>query len=621
MPKGLTKEERIAKARKRMASTQEFEKQTKDINKPIKQQEREVATARRMFIEKPTDANWDLYGSLVESFEQATGKSDTIDFSPEEDAIIDKRKRELEIGETTGDLSGLEKVGKELDLLEQKVSTKEVVDPEIFVNGLETNRKAINNAQRTLALFDEPDEEQILLDVMSRGVVGERLTAEEQSFLDRLEDQADIIADGNNKTPQEISRGDWALMKNQNLGEVLRNKQLLDEIDEIKIPTRKLVNNPAQNNFGNSIGVNASSKEFNLTLQEQQELDDLEAMMNMGNEVELDLLPDDHDRALPDDIKNPFNNRGMIDDQPNLYRQRPVFRPQQIEPVAEPILGYDHFVDEANEMEVPLVQERYVGVAPNEVFQGIDEDDEDIMRGVRADNQNVREVVNEIDVLSGGDRATLFDTLDLANQALRTSSNLWSNIQGDPAAGITRGKMAANVVEVNVDDLELEKADEFDDEELDIDLFGNRAPIRRNYGRKLRMAQKQEKGAKGELGAGGIMDELTRGAKLNKDKSGKWYNKDESLDDPDGLEDIMGDNLTTQVLGKQFKVDKQQHIKNGQSIGRQRIGRGNMDANRPIDKNVKIPYTQPSRRHRGNAINLVRNDYQTTEAMNTMFNP
>ncbi len=291
----------------------------------------------------------------------------------------------------------------------------------------------------------------------------------------------------------------------------------------------------------------------------------------------------------------------------------------------------DHIVPESQISQSAHDREEFIGANPremtSEIVNGIDRlrDEE-----YKHDVDRVRDVVQEVEVLSGMNNDSLMNGTDLVDNSGSGEEGKYddyrdSNMRGHPRSGVTRGREARTVQEVNLENMEESLRDFFDEE------GEGGAPLSddiQNIGQRFGQAIDSVRGFSGGLSdvssiisepTSGIMDSISGLTSLSSD-TGSWYSKDSDLDDNIEVSDRMSE-INRVPMNKDMReaVGKFNPMVNaGNSLMMsQGVSLGTINEMR---KN-EVKYKQPNRKFKNNAVDLVRLGNRTKIMLDNEYAP
>jgi len=205
------------------------------------------------------------------------------------------------------------------------------------------------------------------------------------------------------------------------------------------------------------------------------------------------------------------------------------------------------------------------------------------------DLQRVGNIVNEVEILSGGVNDSLMGGQDLVdNNYVEEHKN--EGISGHLDSGFTRGQNAHRIEEVSLDDLD------------------STVPSR-----EVAETTTPE--------IGGIVDSIKNLTLLSEDNgNASWFNTDNELQQNINMDDRLT-NINRVVLNKDTEIGKYNPTINASPDMKLLMSQGVSLGTITEMRNREIQYTQPDRKFKGNAVNLIRMGNRTNYLLQHEYDP
>ncbi len=345
--------------------------------------------------------------------------------------------------------------------------------------------------------------------------------------------------------------------------------------------------------------------------------------------------------------RNRFGTTRFMDAEPINIRlnDNQIRQPSQINPDTY----RTGFISDSKQSDDALLRDQYK-IDPNFVMD-FSESDQNVVEqsAMIADRDDVERVYNDVDeveILTGGVRDSLFDTLDVHKVTM--DSGL-----GDASSAFTRGQRAQRIQEVDLENIgQIADRDASEEGGLNVKAGGHQYPSF-GFGSSSDDAKYSE-GWRDRINnevqptplqdalstADNIIGEISNLASLADKKDGTWFSKDTSIESDRDFEERLSDDKSNMLpLNRNFQPSNivsedgggfDNSGKNSGMGGRGRINPNVMGGNSllmrskarlaGIDsgsinldsiRNKRIDYKQPNRRRRGNQVDLVRLGNQT----------
>lgn len=223
------------------------------------------------------------------------------------------------------------------------------------------------------------------------------------------------------------------------------------------------------------------------------------------------------------------------------------------------------------------------------------------------DTQRVYDMVNEVEVLSGGNKDSLMDANDLVDE------NKHDDPRGHATSGLDRGRMAHAVQEIDLENMEASLNQFFEENGRD-GISDDVSSIGRRFGETIPSVRGM--GGDAMSGADSIMGTISALTGLS-DQDGSWFSPDKELEkNVDMNERMSGANKIPMNKDTRDNIGKFNSMNAGNKL---LMSQGASLGTIAEMRSKSIEYQQPSRRVKGNAINLVRLGRQTQHRIDNEF--
>jgi len=237
------------------------------------------------------------------------------------------------------------------------------------------------------------------------------------------------------------------------------------------------------------------------------------------------------------------------------------------------------------------------------------------------DADRVRDIVQEVEILSGGQNDSLMDGQDLVDEQKYDTD--YDNHRGHSRSGIQRGRDAHAIPEIDLEDIESSLSQFFGEEDAPEGISDDSASIGRRFGQaipRVRGGFNQDDDVQSVMsGSDSIMSTISGLTSLS-DKDGSWFSKDKDLEkDIDVNERMSGINKIPMSKDAQTEIGKFNPMMNAGNklLMSQGASLGTISEMRKKE----INYKQPNRKFKNDAINLVRLGNQTNIKMKQEYDP
>ena len=276
----------------------------------------------------------------------------------------------------------------------------------------------------------------------------------------------------------------------------------------------------------------------------------------------------------------------------------------------------DHLAPESQISQEALDREEYKGANP----RGWTPDELRVIEQLRQEEYEddafrVRDIVDEVEILSGGPNDSLMDGQDLVDENKHETGD---NPRGHASSGLDRGRKSHAVREIDLESIESSVNDFFEGEEKGIS--DDVSSIGRRFGQAIPRVRSFADDDESVMSASdSIMSSIT-GLTALSDKDGSWYSKDNDLEkDVDVNERMAVMNKIAINKDTQTEIGKFNPMMNtgNKLLMSQGASLGTISEMR---KN-EIAYKQPNRKYKGNAVNLVRMGNRTAQLLDNEYAP
>ena len=333
--------------------------------------------------------------------------------------------------------------------------------------------------------------------------------------------------------------------------------------------------------------------------------------VDMANEMVLD----HRRRQLPVPRAYPFDNTRLISGS------------QEINPIqgsggGVPNTYVDHLAPESYISQDAHDKEEYIGANPRDhTSQDLRVIEQLRRQEYEDDADRVRDIVQEVEILSGGQNDSLMDGQDLVDEQKYDTD--YDNHRGHSRSGIQRGRDAHAIPEIDLEDIESSLSQFFGEEDAPEGISDDSASIGRRFGQaipRVRGGFNQDDDVQSVMsGSDSIMSTISGLTSLS-DKDGSWFSKDKDLEkDIDVNERMSGINKIPMSKDAQTEIGKFNPMMNAGNklLMSQGASLGTISEMRKKE----INYKQPNRKFKNNAVDLVRLGNQTNIKMNQEYDP
>jgi len=240
------------------------------------------------------------------------------------------------------------------------------------------------------------------------------------------------------------------------------------------------------------------------------------------------------------------------------------------------------------------------------------------------DANRVRDIVQEVEILSGGQNDSLMDGQDLVDENKNDPDD---NPRGHSRSGIQRGRDAHAVREIDLENIEqslMPQEGKYEREDKYDNPFDDYASIGRRFGQAIPRVRgifnaEDDDDESVMTASDSIMSTISGLTDLS-DQDGSWFSKDKDLDkNIDINERMSGLNKIPMNKDTQSEIGKYNPMMNAGNKLLMSQGASLGTINEMRKKQVQ--YKQPNRRFKNNAVNLVRLGNQTNIKMNQEYDP
>ena len=366
---------------------------------------------------------------------------------------------------------------------------------------------------------------------------------------------------------------------------------------------------------------------------------DIDSLMNEAKQAERDYdsLMDEYKQAERDYVRSTKAKAGRVQKVDKDLRQpiprrnvpRPfgntssisgsvVNRPLQQAGGGLPRAYRDHLAPESQISQEALDREEYKGANP----RGWTPDELRVIEQLRQEEYEddafrVRDIVDEVEILSGGPNDSLMDGQDLVDENKHETGD---NPRGHASSGLDRGRKSHAVREIDLESIDSSVNDFFDGGEKGIS--DDVSSIGRRFGQaipRVRSFADDDDDESVMSASDSIMSSITGLTDLS-DKDGSWYSKDNDLEKDVDVNERMA------VLNK-IAINKDTHAEIGKFNPMMNTGNkllmsqgASLGTISEMRKN-EIAYKQPNRKYKGNAVNLVRMGNRTAQLLDNEYAP
>lgn len=233
------------------------------------------------------------------------------------------------------------------------------------------------------------------------------------------------------------------------------------------------------------------------------------------------------------------------------------------------------------------------------------------------DAKRVFDIVDEVELLSGGQNDSLMDATDLVDDNKHETDD---DPRGHSKSGLDRGRDAHKITEINLEDMEASLNDFFMSQEQKVsdDLpsigrrFGQSIPSYRDFSNDFDTQSMTSD-------ADSIMSSISGLTDLSA-QNGSWFSNDSDLDNDTDLTQRMS-------MMNKIPINKQTQSNIGKfnpmmnAGNRLLMSQGASLGTINEMRNKEINYKQPTRKIKNNGVNLIRLGNQTAIKINQEFDP
>lgn len=293
-----------------------------------------------------------------------------------------------------------------------------------------------------------------------------------------------------------------------------------------------------------------------------------------------------------------------------------VNRPLQQAGGGLPRAYIDHLAPESQISQEALDREEYKGADPRGLSPGELRSIEQLRRQEYEDDANrVRDIVDEVEILSGGQNDSLMGGQDLVDEEKHETGD---NPRGHAPSGLDMGRKAHAVREIDRENIDSSLTNFFKGEEKVIS--DDVSSIGRRFGQDIPRFRSLADDDESVMSASdSIMSSITGLTDLS-DKDGSWYSKDNDLEkDVDVNERMSVLNKIAMNKDTQTEIGKFNPMMNtgNKLLMSQGASLGTISEMRKKE----IEYKQPSRKYKGNSVNLVRAGMRTAQLLDNEYAP
>lgn len=253
---------------------------------------------------------------------------------------------------------------------------------------------------------------------------------------------------------------------------------------------------------------------------------------------------------------------------------------------------------------------------------------------IKEDGENLHDAVREVEILSGGDKDSMFSATDIQSAKLGSISEDHIPLE-HPLSGLDRGRRAGHVPNVDLSQIN----NLYDDPAFEQPMEASEIGI--NIGERLGNTYRNIFGADMSnmiSPASSIMENIDRLSQ----QSGDWFGRDQYRDKSFITEESpsISDRfqyLNQRALNKDFDIGKFNHTRVSdkyiasqilnqrapQVMSAQSMGdyKGVAPPSLGQLREQPVEYQQPNRKIRGDAVNLLKSSNRTTNLLENEFNP
>lgn len=291
--------------------------------------------------------------------------------------------------------------------------------------------------------------------------------------------------------------------------------------------------------------------------------------------------------------------------------------------VAEPSTEYDTILPESKISLDALNAEEFKGVDNPYSFsnQTVNEMKNQEEKEIKSNIETVKDIVKEAEMLTGGKLDSLFNVTDVHLENRPELNDVAPAIAGTES-GYTRGQQAHEIQEVDMSNFTVK------DGSMSKQIISGMWEIADDIGGSKNITESWKNRSFGDDGTNrgmsdmsDISSEILGFLKLTQDNLYGEDMADIGVDKPLNYTERMG-KLNIGIMNKNFDRRKIKYNNNNDSII-QSIAPDMMIGNQSVSevRGSDIPYKQPTRSYKNNAVNLVRLGNQTSYKINNQFAP
>lgn len=281
----------------------------------------------------------------------------------------------------------------------------------------------------------------------------------------------------------------------------------------------------------------------------------------------------------------------------------------------------DHLQPESQLMLEANDKEEFKGANPRENDSSDLKEINDLrIEEFKDDAQRVRDIVDEVEILSGGINDSLMDATDLVDENAEAKHDDDDDLTGHPDAGIERAEDAHRIAEVDLEHLDENLSDFFMERE-DI-VYDDLSSIGRRFGESIphfRSSFVNDMDIQSVSSGDSIMDSISGLTSLSS-QDGSWFSSDKDLESNIDMSERMN-GMNKIAVNKDFRdnIGKYNPMSNANNrlMMSQGVSLGTINEMRSRD----IKYKQPNRKIKSDAVNLVRLGNQTALKIQNEYAP
>jgi hypothetical protein len=233
----------------------------------------------------------------------------------------------------------------------------------------------------------------------------------------------------------------------------------------------------------------------------------------------------------------------------------------------------------------------------------------------------VRNIVDEVEILSGGKNDSLMDAQDLVDEEKHdTDTHRDTHFA---KSGVQRGRDSHAVQEIDLENMEASLRDFFGEgEDEGLPLNDDVSSIGRRFGESISRVRGFSDDVSSVISGGSDIMSSISGLTSLSEENGSWFSKDKQLEDDTDVNDRMSSmNRTAMRKDTREQIGKFNPMMNAGNKLLMSQGASLGTINEMRKKENEVEYKQPNRKHKGNAVDLVKMGNRTKIMMDNEFNP